>query len=43
MDEEDLFYYAAQYDDAKEFAETIIEESMKNGSKDNISCIVIKL
>ena len=43
MDEEDLFYYAAQYDDAKEFAETIIEESMKNGSTDNISCIVIKL
>ena len=43
VDEEDLFYYASQYDDAKEFAEKIVDEALENGSTDNISCIVIKL
>ena len=43
IDEEDMFYYAFQFDDAKEFAEKIVEDSISKGSTDNISCIVIKL
>ena len=43
IDEEDMFYNAFQFDDAKEFAEKIVEDSISKGSTDNISCIVIKL
>ena len=43
VNEEDLFYLTINVEDTEQIARDILNHAMKNGSKDNMSCIVIKL
>ena len=43
VNEEDLFYLTINVEDTEQIARDILNHAMKNGSKDNLSCIVIKL
>ena len=43
VNEEDLFYLTINVEDTEQIARDILNHAMKNGSKDNMSCIVMKL